>query len=275
MKKTVVDIYDLQEMAPFFKGKIGSFLGKFLINILGVGKVNEVHARNCHLRGAEFTTALLKDPLIDLKYEVHNEEVLDHLPKGSFVTVSNHPIGSLDGIILIDIFAARRPDFKVMVNGVLTKIGAMDENFISVVPDSHKRGANPQNVNGVRLSLQRLKEGHPMGFFPAGAISFYNKDSKKIKDLTWAHSVIRLVRKSNAPIYPVYFDFLNSSFFYWLGRISWQIRTLRIPTEAFNKRGRKVDVYIGQPITPEEVAQISDDKELAEFLYNRTYCAKK
>lgn len=275
MKKSVVDIYDLQEMAPFFKGKIGSFLGKFLINILGVGKVNEVHARNCHLRGAEFTTALLKDPLIDLKYEVHNEEVLDHLPKGSFVTVSNHPIGSLDGIILIDIFAARRPDFKVMVNGVLTKIGAMDENFISVVPDSHKRGANPQNVNGVRLSLQRLKEGHPMGFFPAGAISFYNKDSKKIKDLTWAHSVIRLVRKSNAPIYPVYFDFLNSSFFYWLGRISWQIRTLRIPTEAFNKRGRKVDVYIGQPITPEEVAQISDDKELAEFLYNRTYCAKK
>lgn len=77
--------------------------------------------------------------------------------------------------MLIDIFASRRPDFKVMVNGILTKIGAMEDNFISVVPDSHKRGANPANVNGVRLSLQRLKEGHPMGFFPAGAISFYNK----------------------------------------------------------------------------------------------------
>ena len=64
--------------------------------------------------------------------------------------------------MLIDIFASRRPDFKVMVNGILTKIGAMEDNFISVVPDSHKRGANPANVNGVRLSLQRLKEGHPM-----------------------------------------------------------------------------------------------------------------
>ena len=255
MKKSVVDIYDLQEMTPFFNGRVGTWLGKLLIKCLRVDLVNKVHARNCHLRGAEFTSALLHDPIIDLSYEVHNKEILDHLPEGAFVTVSNHPIGSLDGIMLIDIFASRRPDFKVMVNGILTKIGAMEDNFISVVPDSHKRGANPANVNGVRLSLQRLKEGHPMGFFPAGAISFYNKKEK--------------------PVYPVYFDFQNTHFFYWLGNISWQIRTLRIPTEAFNKRGKKADVYIGEPISPEEIAAIPEDKDLAEFLYKRTYGAKK
>lgn len=266
MKKSVVDIYDLQEMAPFFKGRVGTWLGKLLIKCLRVDLVNKVHARNCHLRGAEFTSALLHDPIIDLSYEVHNKEILDHLPEGAFVTVSNHPIGSLDGIMLIDIFASRRPDFKVMVNGILTKIGAMEDNFISVVPDSHKRGANPANVNGVRLSLQRLKEGHPMGFFPAGAISFYNKKEKQVRDLSWAHSVIRLVRKAKAPVYPVYFDFQNTHFFYWLGNISWQIRTLRIPTEAFNKRGKKADVYIGEPISPEEIAAIPEDKDSCRVL---------
>lgn len=275
MKKSVVDIYDLQEMVPFFKGPVGTFLGKLVIKLLCVDKVNKVHANNCALRGAEFTTSLLGDPLIDIKYNVHNAELLDHLPEGAFCTVSNHPIGSLDGIMLIDIFAARRPDFKVMVNGILSKIGAMDDNFVSVVPDSNNQGANPANVNGVRVSLQRLKEGHPMGFFPAGAISFYNKDTKRIQDLPWTHSVIRLIRKSNVPVYPVYFDFLNSKFFYWLGNISWKIRTLRIPAEAFNKRGKTADVYIGEPISPEEIKNISDDKELAEFLYNRTYGAKK
>lgn len=275
MKKTVVDIYDLQEMVPLFKGRMGTWLGKRLIKWLNVEKVNVVHARNCHLRGAEFTSALLHDPLIDLRYEIHHKEILDHLPEGAFITVSNHPIGSLDGIILIDIFASRRPDFKVMVNGVLTLIRAMGDNFISVVPDSHKRGANRANVNGVRLSLQRMKEGHPMGFFPAGAMSFYNKEMKCVRDLSWAHSVVRLIRKGRVPVYPVYFDFLNSKFFYWLGRISWQLRTLRVPTEAFNKQGRKVDVYIGEPISPEEIAQIPSDDELAEFLYARTYAAKK
>ena len=123
--------------------------------------------------------------------------------------------------------------------------------------------------------MQRLKEGHPMGFFPAGAISFYNKDDKEIHDLPWTHSVIRLIRKANVPVYPVYFDFLNSRFFYWLGSISWKIRTLRIPAEAFNKRGKTVDVYVGKPISPEEMKNFADDTALAEFLFNRTYAAKK
>ena len=262
-------------MAPFFKGRIGSGLGKWLIKLLNIEKVNKAHANNCHLRGADFTTALLNDSLIDLKYRVHNKERLNNLPQGAFVTVSNHPIGSLDGIILIDIFARLRPDFKVMVNGILNKIGAMSDNFIAVKPDSNNQGANMSNVNGVRLSLQRLKEGHPMGFFPAGAISFYNKKEKQVLDLTWTRSVIRLIQKSNVPVYPVYFDFLNSKFFYWLGNIDWRIRTLRIPTEAFNKRGRTVDVYIGEPISAEDIQQFKTEKELADFLYRRTYGAKK
>lgn len=275
MKKSVVDIYDLQETTPFFKSRVGTLLGQLLIKCLSIDKVNRVHANNCHLRGAEFTTALLNDSLINIRYKLHNADVLNHLPEGAFITVSNHPIGSIDGIMLIDIMASRRPDFKVMVNGILTQIGAMEDNFVSVKPDSNKQGANLANVNGVRVALQRLKEGHPIGFFPAGAISFYSKKDKKVHDLSWAHSVIRLIRKSKVPVYPVYFDFLNSPFFYWLGNINWKIRTLRIPAEAFNKRGRTVDVYIGNPISPEELQNYPDDKELAEFLYSHTYGAKK
>lgn len=275
MKKSVIDIYDLQELIPFFKSRFGTWAGKVLLKWLSVEKVNQVHANSCHLRGAEFTTALLKDPLINIQYKLHNAEILDTLPEGAFVTVSNHPIGSLDGIMLIDIMASRRPDFKVMVNGVLSKIGAMEDNFVSVTPDSKKQGANLANINGVRISLARLKEGHPMGFFPAGAISFYNNETKSIRDLSWAHSVIRLIRKANVPIYPIFFDFYNSSFFYWLGRISWQIRTLRIPAEVFNKQGRIFDVYVGTPISPEEISPFTDDKKLASFLYDRTYGAKK
>jgi putative hemolysin len=272
MKKTVIDIYDLQEMVPFFKSKFGTYIGKLLIKWLCIEKVNRVHANNCHLRGSAFTGAILSDPLIHIKYKVHNEELLDQLPEGAFITISNHPIGSLDGIILIDIFASRRPDFKVMVNGVLSKIGAMEDNFISVMPDSTNQGANLQNLNGVRTSLGRLQEGHPMGFFPAGAISFYQKDMKRICDLSWAHSVIKLIRKADVPVYPVYFDFLNSNYFYWLGNIDWRIRTLRIPGEVFNKKGKILDVYIGNPITTNEIKEIADDAELASFLYDKTYC---
>lgn len=261
-------------MIPFFKSRFGTFCGKILIKWLSIDKVNQVYANSCHLRGAEFTSGLLNDPLINISYQIHNEEILDTLPKGAFITVSNHPIGSLDGIMLIDIFAKRRPDFKVMVNGVLTKIEAMGDNFISVQPDSEKKGGNLKNVNGVRLSLGRLKEGHPMGFFPAGGISSYNKEKKQVCDNPWALSIIRLIRKTNVPVYPVFFDFYNSCLFYNIGKISWKIRTVRIPAEVFNKKGRKADIYIGEPISVEQIQDYPDDKQLADFLYRKTYGAK-
>jgi putative hemolysin len=211
---------------------------------------------------------------MDVKYRIHNEERLQTLPEGAFITVSNHPVGSLDGIILIDIFASRRPDFKVMVNGMLTKIGAMADNFISVTPRTDDQDSpKTTNVNGVRLSLGRLKDGHPMGFFPAGAMSFINRQ-KQIRDLPWSHSVIRLISKANVPVYPVYFDCCNSSFFYWLGKVSWKIRTLRVAIEAFNKRGTTLNVYIGEPIPPQILRQFTDDEELGAFLYEKTYGVK-
>lgn len=275
MKNSVLDIEDLQEMIPFFRSSFGTFLGKKAIKWLSVDKVNQVYANSFHLRGADFTSGLLHDPLIDITYTIHNEEILDSLPEGAFITVSNHPIGSLDGIMLIDIFARRRPDFKVMVNGVLTRIKAMGDNFISVEPDSDHKGGNLKNVNGVRASLARLKEGHPMGFFPAGGISSYDKHKKVVCDIPWAPSIVRLIRKTKVPVYPVLFDFYNSRFFYRLGRISWKIRTVRIPAEVFNKKGRNANIYIGEPISVEEIQSLTDDHELADFLYRKTYQAKK
>lgn len=273
MKKTVLDINDLQKLSPVFKNRIVAFFAKKLFKCLSINKVNQIHANHCHLRGSAFTSAMLSDPLMNVKYKIHHEELLESLPEGAFITVSNHPIGSLDGIILIDIFASRRPDFRVMVNGFLENISAMGDNFISVQPKTDDDTGNLSNINGVRASLGQLKAGHPMGFFPAGAMSFKNKN-KQVRDLPWTHSIIRLIRKAKVPVYPVYFGCKNTNFFYWLGNISWKVRTMFVAVEAFNKRGRTLDVYIGKPISVDTIQHYKDDNDLAEFLYQVTYGLK-
>ncbi|MDR2534170.1 MAG: hemolysin [Tannerellaceae bacterium] len=274
MRKDVLDITFLQDVSPLFRSKTGIKLGNALFKWLSIDKVNQVHANSCHLKGAEFTSALLRDPLIEVSYKIHNARYLDELPEGAFITVSNHPIGSLDGIILIDIIASRRPDFRVMVNGLLSNIRAMNDNFISVNPNSGNQGPDIRNVNGIRASLAHLGQGHPMGFFPAGAISFGHKYMKEVRDLPWTRNVIRLIRKAQAPVFPVYFDFRNSLYFYILGKISWRIRTLRIPAEVFNKHGKTAHIHIGAPIPAATISAIDDDDRLAEFLYRQTYEAK-
>ena len=42
-----------------------------------------------------------------------------------------------------------------------------------------------------------------------------------------------------------------------------------------NKKKKTVDVYVGEPISPEEIKKFTDDTALAEFLFNKTYGAKK
>ena len=275
MKKDVINYEEAQKILPIFKSRFGLFVLKRLFRWLDIHKVNRIHANHIHLRGSAFTSAMLNDPLMDVRYEIHNHEILDQLPEGAFITVSNHPIGSLDGIILIDIFASRRPDFRVMVNEILSNITAMGDNIISVIPRTDDRKShNPKNVNGIRLAFSHLKEGHPMGFFPAGAMSFYDRKQKKVRDQPWTHSIIRLIRKANVPVYPVYFDCLNSKTFYRLGRISWKIRQFRVAIEAFNKRGQTLHIYLGNPISPEVIKSIPDDTDLARYLYDATYNSK-
>ena len=272
MKKIVLDIEDIQKRAPFLKTRLGAYIIKKIFRLMEMEKVNRIHEKHFHLRGAAFTSAMLNDPMMDVRYEVHNREVLEQLPEGAFITVSNHPIGSLDGIILIDIFASIRPDFRVMVNEFLAHITAMGDNFVSVVPKTgENKDGNNQNINGIRASLSQIRNGHPMGFFPAGAMSFYDKKKKAVRDLSWTHSVIRLIRKAGVPVIPVYFDCVNSKFFYRLGRISWRIRLLRVPIEAFNKKGQTLHVYIGKPIPSEKIKSFANDDDLAAFLYETTY----
>ncbi|MDR3251751.1 MAG: lysophospholipid acyltransferase family protein [Tannerella sp.] len=276
MKKTVLDIDELKRKSRFFETRLGICIAKALFKLIDMDKVNRIHANHYTLRGAAFTSAMLSDPMMNVSYNVHNKEALQQLPEGAFITVSNHPIGSLDGIILIDIFATVRPDFKVMVNKILAHISAMEDNFISVIPKTGDKNENEvKNVNMLRLALTQLKNGHPMGFFPAGAMSFYNKKLKEVRDLPWTHSVIRLIRKVNLPVIPVYFDCLNSKFFYLLGRISWKLRVLRVAKEAFNKKGKTIDVYIGKPISSEIIGQFDNDDDLAAFLYDTTYKIKE
>ena len=260
---------------PFFRTRLGAYILKKIFHWIDIDKVNQIHANHYNLRGSAFTSAMLCDPLMNVRYEIHNKEILEQLPEGAFITVSNHPIGSLDGIILIDIFASIRPDFRVMVNEMLSNISAMGDNFISVIPKTGSdQVGNNRNTNGIRLSLSQIRDGHPIGFFPAGAMSFYNKKHKEVRDLPWTHSIIRLIRKANVPVFPVYFDCQNSKTFYRLGRISWKLRSVFVAKEAFNKKGKTLHVYIGKPIPPENIKTFTDDNALADFLYKTTYNIK-
>ncbi len=236
---------------------------------LWLDKCNFVHGKYCYEQGIPFSHLLIEDQY-RINLEIDREEILDRFRSGPFITVSNHPFGALDGILLLHILGGKREDFRVMVNMFLNNIRAMRPSFIAVDPsksdDPEKRRATMQ---GSKEAMRHIKEGHPMGFFPAGAVSKIDR-SLRIRDRQWQPSIIRLIKQMRVPVIPVYFHGHNGTFFNILGLIDWRLRTLRLPRELFNKTGKTVRVSIGEPIMPEEQDRHPDLKEFGAFLRQST-----
>lgn len=269
-RKTVLDFDDFQRMMPVFRSRAGALLLKVLIPLVGIDKINALYAHSCDKEGVEFINSLLDE--LQVTYTVDHAERLRQLPEGAFITVSNHPFGALDGILLIRLIAAERPDFKVMVNWILEYIATMSEHFIGVNPTAEKN--NPSSMNGLKNSIRHIREGHPLGFFPAGSVSKLNY-KLRIVDREWQPNVLRLIRQMKVPVVPVYFHGHNSIFYHLLGLIHWQIRSLRLPREVFNKNDKPIRIGIGETIPVEELIRHNDLKDLGVFLKSRTYLMAK
>ena len=269
VRPDVMNVDDIVEMVP----KLANHrkLVAKVMKWLELDEVNRVHGRWCDTPGPEFVKRMVEqDFKLDVKVE--GEEVLRNLPDGPFITVSNHPFGALDGILLIYLVTKYRPKFKVMVNMMLNRISAMRPNFIAVdalaSDDPEKRKVS---MLGIRHAIGQLKSGEPLGFFPAGAMSKIDWKGN-LQDREWQKSVIEIISRAKVPVIPIFFQGSNSWWFNFLGRACWPARSLRLPAEVFRKRGKRMVVTIGKPITPEEqAAHGSSTEELGRYLRERTF----
>lgn len=271
VKRTVLDVDDVVGMVPRLKGH--EKLVERVLHWLDVDKVNDVHSRGFDHPGPPFVKFLLED--FNIKLRIDNEQVLDHLPEGAFVTVSNHPFGALDGIALIHLIAQRRPEYKVMVNMILNHITAMRPNFIAVdQSQSDDPAKKAVSVKGIRQAIAQVRSGQPIGFFPAGAMSKVNRKWQLV-DREWQPNIIRLIEQFKVPVIPIFFHGTNSFLFNLLGITFWQLRTLRLPSEVWRKCNTTMHISVGDPISVEEQLRHQGSlKEFGEFLKSKTYALR-
>ena len=266
----LLPVSELERLAPVFRGKAGNAFGEFLRRILGVKTLSDLNDRISDRKGPDFAGALLEELGID--YKLGGSDKLRNLPEGSFITVSNHPYGSMDGIILVDLIGHLRPDFKVMVNEFLDMIESLRPTWIVVNPKNDLQNeVTGKNIRAVKQVFKNLKEGHPVGFFPSGAVSDLRLKDFTVRDREWQESVLRLIQKAKVPIVPVRFFDRNSRWFYFLGLIDWKIRLLRLPHEVINKKGRRIRVGIGDILTVEEQLRHPDPEDFGKWLRESVY----
>jgi putative hemolysin len=252
-------------------GFLGTFSGWLLMKVLKITMLNDVYDRNKHLKEVEFLNAILDE--FQIKFEIPKED-FKRLPKdGAYITISNHPLGGIDGILLLKLMLEQEPNFKIIANFLLHRIDPMKPYIMPVNPfETHKDVKS--SVIGIKETLRHLRDGKPLGIFPAGEVSSY-KDGKLVVDKAWEEGAIKVIRKAQVPVVPIYFHAKNSGLFYFLSKISGTLRTAKLPSELLSQKNRVIKVRIGKPISVAEQNELTSIEEFSEFLRRKTYMLAK
>lgn len=248
-------------------GVLGTFSGWLLMKVLKISKLNKVYNRNKHLKEVDFLNGIVDD--LQIKFEIPEEDY-KRLPKdGAYITISNHPLGGIDGILLLKLMLEKEPNFKIIANFLLHRIVPLKQYIMPVNPfENHKD--KKSSVIGIKETLRHLSDGKPLGMFPAGEVSTY-KDGQLVVDKQWEEGAIKVIRKAQVPVIPIYFHAKNSRLFYLLSKINGTLRTAKLPSELFSQKHRVIKVRIGKAISVAEQNEYESIDAYSEFLRKKTY----
>ncbi|WP_339751333.1 lysophospholipid acyltransferase family protein [uncultured Winogradskyella sp.] len=248
-------------------GFLGTFFGWILMKVLKISTLNKIYNRNKHLNNLEFLDGILDE--FQIKFEIPEAD-MKRLPKeGPYITISNHPLGGIDGILLLKLMIEQRSDFKIIANFLLHRIEPLKPYIMPVNPFEDRKDVK-SSIAGFKNAILHLREGHPLGVFPAGEVSTY-KDGKLVVDKQWEEAAMKLIQKAEVPVVPIYFHAKNSRLFYRLSKISDTLRTAKLPSELLTQKRRVIKVRVGKPISVKAQKEHQSLPGFSEFLRRKTY----
>jgi len=260
--KEISQVIGLQKL-----GFLGSFVGWIILRILRISAVNKIYDNNKNKSDLDFLNGILDD--CKVKFEIPEEDLKRIPEEGPFITISNHPLGGIDGVLLLKLLIEKRADYKIVANFLLQRVAPLKPYVMPVNPFETRKEAK-SSIAGLKSALLHLREGNPLGIFPAGEVSTH-KDGKLNVDKPWEEGAIKLIKKANVPVIPIYFHAKNSRLFYFLSKFSDTLRTAKLPSEVIQQRGRVIKVRIGKPISVKDQDTFKALPDFYKFIRRKTY----
>lgn len=208
-------------------------------------------------------------PLLDVSIDF-NKEQLDKIPRtGPIVIIANHPFGVIDGLCLGYLLSLIRSDFKLIVNELLCKEELLGK-YLLPIDFRETKQALKTNLNTRNQALQILKDQGAIAIFPSGGVATAIKPfSKDVRDLEWKNFIIKMVKRSDLTIVPIFFHGKNSQLFQIASHINQSLRYGLLLNEVNNKRGKTIKINIGEPIASVDYQHLKP-KDLLQQLRNIT-----
>jgi len=230
---------------PGFFSNYPKFISNLFLStlnrILFIQKINRFLKEHGDKTGLEFIEELFEQLDISYRLSIKDKEKIPS--EGKLIVVANHPLGGLDGLILLKLISEVRNDVKIIANDVLMNIKNLSENFLPF--DLFSKQNQKKNFNAI---VDALKNENVIIIFPAGEVA--RLTLKGVRDKKWNKGAVYFAEKFQVPILPVFIKGHNSILFYIISLISKKLSMYLLPYELFNKKNKVFDLKIGHPISP-------------------------
>ncbi len=266
-QKKLIDLEEvIRSKNPALLKWMPGLIIKYLKRIIHQDHINDFIRRHGDKQSYEFVDEVIKEFGVEVTYEG-----LENIPKeGGCIIASNHPIGGLDGMAILQVVAKVRRDQKFIVNDLLLNLKNLDTIFVGV----NKHGKNTSEVLD-KIDGYYAGEGSLL-IFPAGLVS-RKQNNGLIRDLTWKKSFIVKAKKYKRNIIPVHIAGRNSNFFYnlarWRGKlgIKANIEMLYLMDEMYHQLGKNIHIKIGKPLSYELFNEQYNDHDWAQKVKEHIY----
>lgn len=240
---------------------------KILSRSLHADKLNAFITDNKAYQGFDFLERMLE--WLEVRYTLVQKEIENIPTHGRVVIVANHPLGSIDGLILIHLIGQVRKDVKAVATELLLEMEPLKDFFLPVNNFSFKTAS--RKVGNI---IQALEDEQAIILFPAGAVSRTRHDG--IKDKAWRTGFLKMAKRGNAPILPIYVGGSNSKLFYGVSMLFEDLSSLMLVGEMFKKSSVQIPIRIGGLIPYEEIQNLHlSNDETAQLMRKHVYRLNK
>lgn len=227
--------YQLNDKSSFIK----KFIYTILKKVLYINRINNFIDKNEHLSTKHFIMELFE--YLNFSFLISNSDLQKIPSEGRVICVANHPIGSLDSLVILKAFLDVRNNVKIVANDVLSQLDFLKDHILPV--DLYNPTLQRKNISMINRALE---EENAVIVFPAAEVS--RLKWFKIKDSKWRNGAIHYAQKYNSPILPIFIEAKNSWLFYFVSLFSRKVSMILLAHELFNKKDKTIRLIIGDLI---------------------------
>lgn len=242
---------------------------RYIEHVICVPAINRLLRENYPKTGGEFARGILKS--LNINVDFHNTDNLPPAENRRVLFVSNHPMGGIEGMAMIDMMERYYGgQIYVMVNDILMALEPLQNVFVPVNKHGH------QGVQTAKRIEEALSSDNPVLIFPAGWVSRLNSHNC-LHDIPWHKTFVNKAIEHRRNIIPMFCDGRNSMFFYRFAKlreslgIKLNVEMVRLPREVLKMRNRCFNIICGKPIDWFDLRGGAHAQQTAYEICNRVY----